>query len=310
MKSIIRNGTALAMAIGLATPALPAAAQQAPAPATLTAHAVKGGAYRMEGGRSNTGFVVGPTGVTVIDTEMTPDTAAKALAAIKGVTPKPVSAIVITHADPDHVGGLGFYPAVPVYMQENARDEVVASAADPNAPPMYKAMYAALLARLPGDTVGNTTNVTLGGTPVQLMYFGPGHTSGDLVVYLPQQKVVYGGDFLVNTSRFPIVHLDGSTLGWISAMKAMLALNADVYVPGHGAIETKAQLAARVKDAETRRSAIKAMVAQGKTLAEIEQALPDPTDNPMFLTFTQTVYAELTKGYPAPLPPWANVIRR
>ena len=52
------------------------------------------------------------------------------------------------------------------------------------------------------------------------------------------------------------------------------------------------------------------MVAQGKTLPEIEQALPDPTDNPMFLTYTQTVYAELTKGYPAPLPPWANVIRR
>ena len=309
MRSITRTGLATGLA-AIALAALPVSAQQPPAPVTLTAQPVKGGAWRIEGGRSNTGFVVGDQGVVVIDTEMTPDTAQKALAAIKGVTPKPITAVVITHADPDHVGGLGLYPAVPVLMQENTRNEVLSSAADPNAPAMYRSMYAALLPRLPQDTVGATRAVTLGGVAMQLMYFGPAHTSGDLAVYLPRQKVVYGGDFLVNTSRFPIVHLDGSTLGWIGAMKALLALDADTYVPGHGKIESKAQLRARVQDAETRRDAIKALVAQGKTLAEIEQALPDPSDNPMFLTYTQTVVAELTKGYQAPLPPWANVIRR
>ena len=52
------------------------------------------------------------------------------------------------------------------------------------------------------------------------------------------------------------------------------------------------------------------MVNAGKTLAEVEQALPETPDSPMFPTFTQTTYGELAKGYPPASPPWSNVIRR
>jgi hypothetical protein len=88
-----------------------------------------------------------------------------------------------------------------------------------------------------------------------------------------------------------------------------LALDANIYVPGHGSIESKAMLKARLKDVEQRREQIKAMVNENKSLAEVEQALPEPGASPMFMNFTQTTYAELTKGYPTASPPWSNMIQ-
>ena len=89
------------------------------------------------------------------------------------------------------------------------------------------------------------------------------------------------------------------------------SLDADTYVSGHGPIESKTMLQARVRDAMQRRDQVKAMVNQNKTLAEVEQSLPDPGVGTMpFATFTQTVYAELTNGYPPATPPWRNRIKK
>ena len=299
------------MSVAAAALAAPAMAQMRPGPVVLTTHALRGGAYWVTGGRSNTGFVVGPQGVVVLDTEI-PDAAAKMqLAEIAKVTSEPISAIVITHADPDHVGGLLVYPAsTPVLIQENARSEVIASANDPAAPPIYKALYAQLAQRLPRDTVGGERTATLGGVRVVLQHVAPAHTAGDIIMYLPDLKIVYGGDILVNYTRFPVIHLGGSSLGWEDSMKALLALDADIYVPGHGPILSKAELTTRLHEEQARREQIKAMVVEGKTLPEIQQALPDKTEEPMFITYTEAVYAELTRGFPPPSPPWANVAKR
>ena len=143
------------------------------------------------------------------------------------------------------------------------------------------------------------------------MHVAPAHTSGDLIVYLPAQKIVFGGDIiLTNTGRFPVIHFGGSSLGWIESMKAILALDADSYVSGHGPMFTKAQRQAQLRDVEQRRADVKALVDQKKSMAEVEQALPEPGANAMFLTFTQTVYKELTGGYPPASPPWTNLIHK
>ena len=143
------------------------------------------------------------------------------------------------------------------------------------------------------------------------MHIAPAHTSGDLMVYLPKDKIVFGGDvILTNAGRYPVVHYGGSSLGWIESMKAILALDADTYVPGHGPIFTKAQLRAQLRAVEQRRAEVKALVEQKKTMAEVDQALPEGGADPRFLSFTQTVYKELTEGYPPASPPWTNLIRR
>ncbi len=289
-----------------------AMAQERPAPTVLSVMPIRGGAYWVAGGRANTGFVIGKTGVIVIDAQMTPDAVNQELAAIGKLTSKPVSTLIITHADPDHVGGAPWYPAsANIIEQENANSEVIASAADPAAGPMMGPMYQKLLSRPPSRTIGNREDTVIDGVRVDLIHVAPAHTSGDLIIYLPAEKIVYAGDIITtNLGRFPVIHLGGSSLGWIASMQAILALDATTYVGGHGAFETKDQLQARIRDAQERREAIKSMIAQHKSLAQIEAALPDPGASPMFLTFTQTVYSELTQGYPPASPPWLNLVHR
>ena len=300
-----------ALALASATTVVAQQPPPGPPPVTLTVHPLRDGAYWVEGGRSNTGFIVGKTGVIVFDAQMTSDGVGKELAAIAAITPRPVNQIIVSHADPDHVAGLSFYPAgTPIVAHENARSEIVASAADPKGIPFNGAAYKKLV-DLPYRTIGESEATTIDGVPLRLIYVAPAHTSGDLMVFLPAARVVYGGDVvLTNTGRFPVIHFGGSSLGWIATMKAILALDADTYVPGHGPIVPKAKLAAMLHDVEERRAAIKAMVDAGKSRAEIEAALPEPGANPMFLDFTQMVYKELTEGYPPASPPWSNLIQK
>ena len=153
--------------------------------------------------------------------------------------------------------------------------------------------------------------MALDGVKMVLMYVAPAHTSGDLIVYLPAQKIVYGGDIVTtNIGRFPVVHIGGTSLGWMEAARAILALKAETIIPGHGEIESRAQLQARLRDAEQRREQVKAMVYAGKSEAEVVQALPEVGSSPMFPTYTQTVYREIAGGYPPASPPWKNLVRR
>ena len=66
---------------------------------------------------------------------------------------------------------------------------------------------------------------------------GKGHTPSDLVLYLPDDKVLFAGD-LVFSMNHPWV-ADGSIRGWETALEELRALDATVIVPGHGPIGGK-----------------------------------------------------------------------
>jgi len=123
-----------------------------------------------------------------------------------------------------------------------------------------------------------------------LLHYGPAHTAGDLMVYLPDQKVVFTGDMISNSccgnarselfltmikGRKSGSNEGGSAEGWIESMKKLLALNADTYIPGHGPSQTKVDVQARLSRVEDRQTRIKKLAAEGKSLEEIKVALND-----------------------------------
>jgi len=272
---------------------------QGPAPAPLMVHQLAANVYWVEGGGGNSGVIVGDKGVIVVDAKTTPAGGKELLDDIAKITPKPVTTVILTHSDGDHVNGLASFPkGVAVIAHENNKKEQEAalSAGGRGAPPAD---------RLPTQVVSkNKENLKIGGVKIEVLHWAPAHTSGDLVVYLPDQKIVFTGDIIATQLPDPLIHLEknGSSEGWIATGKGIAALNSDKFVPGHGDVQTKAAIQKRLADAEMKRTKIMELVAQGKSLDQIKAAVdPAPAANgkgggkgPAFASFTEVVYRELT----------------
>jgi glyoxylase-like metal-dependent hydrolase (beta-lactamase superfamily II) len=255
---------------------------------------IKDNVYWAQGGAgSNNGIIVGTTGVIVVDTKTTPDSEKEVIAEIAKITPKAVNTAIITHSDGDHVNGLAAFPAgLTIIAQENCRKEMAASAGSRNPAPQD---------RLPTKTYNKTDKLTIDGVHIRLYHWAPGHTSGDTVIYLPDQKIVFAGDLLTTDRPDIRIHLkkNGSTAGWIENTKGMIGLNADIYLTGHGDRMTMADVQNKLDLIQDKYNKIRAMVAEGKSLGEVKQTLGEtdsPAGNgPRIPTFTESVYQEFTK---------------
>lgn len=91
---------------------------------------------------------------------------------------------------------------------------------------------------LPSETFDGRMDVRVGDKDVQLVEVGPAHTRGDVLVYVPKDRVVFAGDIMF-VGAHPAVW-SGPVTGWIKACERILAWDVDVVVPGHGPITDKA----------------------------------------------------------------------
>jgi cyclase len=282
----------LAFAIMMALSAAPSLRAQQFVP--IVTHALSGGVYWIEGGvGSNSGVVVGKDGVIVIDAKQTPESGKAVMAEVAKITPKPVTHIILTHSNLDHVDGLpGFPKGLTIIAQENCKQQMEH--------PRNNPQDIDLSGYIPTKTVGKKESMTIDGVRFVLLHWAPAHTSGDLIIYLPDQKIAFTGDITVTRLPYPLIHLEdeGSSAGWIESMKGIVALNADTFVPGHGGTQTKPELQMRVANTAARREKIKELVAQGKSLPDIKKELGEaaPANGGNFASFTDVVYKELTKS--------------
>jgi cyclase len=287
-RNLLLNGLRWASLAALTTVAI----GQAPPPAApFVTHQLKPDIYWIDGGGGNSTVIVGTNGVIVVDAKTTKAGGQELLDDIAKITPKPVTTVILTHSDGDHVNGLAAFPAgVKVIAQENNKkeQETALAAGGRGAPPAD---------HLPTQIITKSKEtMTIEGEKLELYHWAPAHTSGDLIIYLPNQKIVATGDIIAAANPYPRIHdeKNGSTEGWITTAKGIVSLDADTFVPGHGNIQTKADIQKKIADAEARRNQVKEMVAQGKSLDEIKTAVGD-NDKMNYKSWTQVCYEELTK---------------
>ena len=157
---------------------------QAPAAAPLMVHQLKPNVYWIEGGGGNSGVIIGDKGVIVIDAKTTPAAGKELLDDIAKITPKPVTTVIETHSDADHVNGLASFPTtgIAIIAHENNKKEQEAAlqAGGRGAPPAD---------HLPTQVISkNKDDLKVDGVKFEVLHWTPAHTSGDLVVFLPDEK--------------------------------------------------------------------------------------------------------------------------
>ncbi len=200
-----------------------------PLPAQILPEPEGPGGYRLQRAGENgyvvisgfvqSAFVVTQGGVVMVDAP--PALAGKLQAAIASVTGKPVTHFIYTHADLDHVGAVTSFPgATWIAHEECAR--MLANYADPARP-------------LPDQTVDGERNVlTIGGEEIQLIYPGPNHEVGNILVYFPAQRLAIMTD-VVMPGWAPYRGWGNADYppGMLAAHDAILATVFDTYVGGH-----------------------------------------------------------------------------
>jgi glyoxylase-like metal-dependent hydrolase (beta-lactamase superfamily II) len=254
---------------------------------------VKGTIYQLKGGMgANTGFFIGEKEVLAIDAKMTEDAAKQMIVEIKKLTPHPISYITLTHSDGDHVNGLvGFPQGTNIISHEKTRAH------------MDKAFQSARgRAYLPNITFSEKLSLYLGGilrgTRIDLFYFGPAHTDGDAIVYFPNEKVAFIGDLLF-IGRDPLIHRhkNGSSFGLVKVLKAILNLDAEIFVHGHGDLATKKDILSVIQSIEEKQIRIQALLKEGKDLEQVKKIfnIGDRPGGMRWMSLVEIIYLELTE---------------
>ncbi|AZM56385.1 MBL fold metallo-hydrolase [Streptomyces sp. WAC 01529] len=182
---------------------------------------------------SNAGVLIGEDSVTLIDCTATPASARQLLARIRERTQRPIARLVITHHHGDHHFGASAFPGATVIAHEHTREAVLRDGVD--LPTIWpEANWGQITLTPPTLTFTDRTTLHTGGQQAELLHFGPAHTTGDVVVWLPERGILYTGD-LTFSGVTPFVFM-GSVRGSLQVLGKLKALGAERIVSGHGPI--------------------------------------------------------------------------
>ena len=194
---------------------------------------------------SNAGFVVTPAGVVVIDALGSPQLARDLLAAIRRITPQPVTHVILTHYHADHIYGLQAFKAAGATIIANRHGlEYMGSETAANRLLASRAELAPWIDEdtqlVPADQwIAGPVDLTVGGVRFLIRPVGPAHTPEDQVVFVPSERVLFAGD-VVFRGRVPYVG-QADSRHWMAALDELLELDPRVLVPGHGPSSTTAR---------------------------------------------------------------------
>ncbi len=256
-----------------------------------------------KGWNSNSYFFVTEQGVLVFDTGSSEAIGKSIKAAIKTVTNQPIRWIVNSHSHADHwLGNAGI-------ADDNT--EIIAKKQAANTMNKYGKDDVKAFARMTKGITGNSqllypskllTSIekrSLGNMDIEFIFSNNGHSEGDVLMWLPKQKVVFGGDVL-SSDWMPIIIPDANVPNLIATLNKVIKLNPDVVLTGHGNVTTVESVKRDAKLLTHVWQLVKSGYQAGKKPNEIiTQARAELTSSyaPLYKNFTSAIKEQITTMY-------------
>jgi glyoxylase-like metal-dependent hydrolase (beta-lactamase superfamily II) len=179
---------------------------------------------------TNNLIVITTEGVLVADGQKDVDTTRKMIDGIAALTRQPIKVVVIGSEHGDHTGGHASFPSTVTFIKH----------------PLSK---------------GRQMTLNMGSTEIQVLDNGRAHTGTDLEVYLPKEKILFASE-AYSHHIFPNMRAAVPT-EWIETLAKLRKIDADMIVPGHGAIEDGPAMKASLAEFE---KALQYIVAEATRL--------------------------------------------
>ncbi len=298
----------------------------------------------------NSGVVVLDHSVLVFDTHFTPEGAQALLTKIRALTSKPVRYVVNSHFHPDHTHGNQVFGSAHIISSFNARRDILQK----DLPTLNRTLTTAqsqldrLRKELASPAAGTVGNEQLRGQiasrqelldrmsrlkiiapvltlddrllireearEVELRFVGAGHTDGDIIMFLPAEKILFLGDLFFNAA-LPNTQ-DANLLEWMKTLEQILKIDAVKFVPGHGAAGTAKDVKEFMGYLEELKALVQPAVTRGDSMEQIlrDVQVPARFSSYRFQNFfqanVQEMYVELRAlqlaSQPAPPPEGAR----
>ncbi len=306
------------LVLSLTVPALAASAQ-----ARLAVQKLADGIWAAQPDKgANVGWFLYGDGVVAVDSGGDAATAKEMLSQITETTGgKPVRYLVLTHAHADHTTGTRAFVAAgaQVICHEHAAPSVlnyiIQSSKDPADPLAGKRISPTLM------TVSERLILFDGLRRADVQYLGPAHTSGDLVVLLPAEKVLFAGDVASN-GRLPDLHLpDADAESWAKVLPRLADAPVEKMVPGHGTIGPITGIADTLAYVKRLNEIVQKLIRSGVAEEYVEVRLREPDNQIRNVPLSEShinnalaVYRrekeKLTKPAATPAPPARKTPRK
>jgi glyoxylase-like metal-dependent hydrolase (beta-lactamase superfamily II) len=186
------------------------------------------GHYVFSSGTFNSGIIVTGEGAVVLDALNSEGVGRAEREAIANTIRQPVRFLVSSTFHNNYSKGNVAYADVWKIGHENYRTDLLALMRREKVPADEQK------ARLPDETYRDRITLYLGGKEIQLLYLGRGHTRGDSIIYVPQDRIAYLSE-LFFAEQFLYID-DGYGLDWLKTLDAVEGLGAEIFVPAHGLI--------------------------------------------------------------------------
>ncbi len=243
---------------------------------------------------ANAGVIIGRDAIAVVDTLASAKEAARLIGDIRAISQKPIRYVIDTHEHLDHVFGncefarLGATIVAHTNCRKAMEKGAEAALRDAKATWLTGDENARTTIAYPDLFFRGTMQIDLGGRIIEIIDPGPSDTEGSVLVYVPDEKILFTGDVLV--TDYHAYTGGGSIANWTRTLDRIMAMKVTAIVPGHGPLSGKTDVAAMKDYLFAFESKAKALYAASNDIAfikaELLKSLPPRPEGADFIDAT------------------------